>query len=65
MAILEYDLVVGGVYSTLNNHKRRVIRMDQEKVYESRGGNVKNEWGFGATLANPPSLQILQSHANV
>jgi len=65
MPILESDGVVEGAYATPKNQERRVIRMDQEKGYETRGGNVKNEWGFGATLANPPSLQILQPHANL
>lgn len=30
---------------------------DGKVCYESRGGNVKNEWSFGHTLATPPSLE--------
>lgn len=52
------DVVVGGVYSTANNQERRVTKIDNGKVfYESRGGNVQNEWSPGHTLASPPSIE--------
>ena len=57
MAIDISDVVVGGVYSTANNQERRVSRIENGNVfYESRGGNVKNDWSPGHTLANPPSI---------
>ncbi len=58
MSLRIEDIVVGGVYKTANNQERRVIDIKDGKVYyESRGGNVKNEWSFGHTLATPPSLE--------
>ena len=59
MPIPVSEVVVGGIYATANNQERRVTRIENRKViYESRGGNVKNDWGPGSTLANPPSLEI-------
>jgi len=58
MAIQTSDVVVGGIYATENNQERRVNKIESEKVYyESRGGNVKNEWSPGHTLASPPSIE--------
>lgn len=52
------DVVVGGVYSTANNQERRVTQIVNDEVfYESRGGNVQNDWAQGHTLASPPSLE--------
>lgn len=57
MSILLSDVVVNGVYATEGNQERRVLKVVGGKVfYESRGGNVKNEWAPGHTLANPPSI---------
>jgi hypothetical protein len=58
MPIKISDIVVGGVYATTSNQERRVTAIEDDKVfYESRGGNVKNEWGPGHTLASPPSVE--------
>lgn len=58
MAILESDVVVGGIYATSSNQHRRVTKIEGGNVhYESRGGNVQNEWSYGHTKAAPPSLE--------
>jgi hypothetical protein len=58
MPITQTDVVVGGIYATESNQERRVTRIENGTVfYESRGGNVKNDWSPGHTLANPPSLE--------
>lgn len=58
MPIDTSEVVVGGVYSTADNQERLVSRIENGKVfYESRGGNVKNDWSPGHTLANPPSIE--------
>lgn len=52
------DVVVGGIYATAANQERRVTRIVDGLVhYESRGGNVKGDWSFGHTLANPPTVE--------
>ena len=58
MAIDISEIVVGGIYATANNQERRVTKIENGKVfYESRGGNVKNDWAPGHTLASPPSIE--------
>jgi hypothetical protein len=58
MPILVSEVVAGGIYATENNQERRVVRIENDHViYESRGGNVQNEWSPGHTLANPPSIE--------
>lgn len=58
MSIDISDVVIGGVYSTANNQERRVTNIENGKVfYESRGGNVKNNWSLGHILASPPSIE--------
>lgn len=58
MPISVADIVVGGIYGTENNQERRVTKIENGKAhYESRGGNVKNEWGYGHSISSPPSLQ--------
>lgn len=58
MPIAQSDVVVGGIYATANNQERRVTRIDNGSVYyEARGGNAQNEWNFGSSLSNPPSLE--------
>jgi hypothetical protein len=52
------DIVVGGLYATANNQERHVTKIEHGKVhYESRGGNVKNEWSYGHSISQPPSLE--------
>ena len=52
------EVIVGGVYATTNNQERRVTKIaDGNVFYESRGGNVKNDWAPGHTLASPPSIE--------
>lgn len=58
MSLRITDIVVGGIYKTANNQERKVTDIKDGKVYyESRGGNVKNEWSHGYTLASPPSIE--------
>ena len=58
MAINVNDVVVGGIYKTSNNQERRITSIANGRVhYESRGGNVKNQWSPGHTKSNPPSIQ--------
>jgi hypothetical protein len=58
MPIPVSEVVVGGIYATERNQERRVSRIENGRViYESRGGNVQNEWSPGHTLANPPSIE--------
>lgn len=52
------DVVVGGVYVAGANQERRVTKIEDEKVhYETRSGNLKNEWNYGHAKGNPPSLE--------
>ena len=58
MSLKITDIVVGGIYKTANNQERKVTDIKDDKVYyESRGGNIKNEWSYGHTLASPPSIE--------
>ena len=58
MPIQETEVVVGGIYEAGNNQQRKVTKIKDGKVfYSSRGGNVKNDWAPGHTLANPPSIK--------
>lgn len=57
MAIAASDVVVGGKYRTSNNQERRVTDIINGKVYyDSRGGNVKNQWAPGHSKSNPPTI---------
>lgn len=57
MPIPVSEVVTNGVYATENNQERRILKIEGGRVfYESRGGNVQNEWAPGHTLANPPTI---------
>ncbi|MGH8612419.1 MAG: hypothetical protein ACREYF_10355 [Gammaproteobacteria bacterium] len=58
MPIPTSEVVVGGVYATSNNQERRITKIEAGKGhYESRGGNVKNDWSYGHAKASPLSLE--------
>jgi len=58
MSILISEVLVGGICKTTNNQERKVTKIENGKVYyDSRGGNVKNEWSGGHTLATPPTIE--------
>ncbi len=45
MPLTAQEVIKGQCYATSNNQHRRVIDIDGDTVtYESRGGNVSNEW---------------------
>jgi len=51
------DVRVGGIYSAGNNQHRKVVKIKDGSVYwDSRGGNVLNDWSPGHTLARPTPL---------
>jgi len=58
MPISISDVVVGGIYVAGDNQERRVTKIEDGKAhYESRSGNLKNEWSYGHAKTNPPSLE--------
>ncbi len=58
MPISISDVVVGGIYVAGANQERRVTKIEGEKVhYESRSGNIKNDWIYGHAKGIPPSLE--------
>jgi hypothetical protein len=60
MPIPQSDVRVGGIYSAGNNQERRVIKIENGRVYyETRSGKEpKSDWGIvgSPTKANPPTL---------
>ena len=58
MPISISDVVVDGMYVAGANQERRVTKIEDGKVhYESRSGNLKNEWSYGHAKGIPPSLE--------
>lgn len=57
MPVKQPDVCVGGIYSAGNNQERRVTKIEKGYVYwDSRGGNVQNDWSPGHTLSRPTPL---------
>jgi len=57
MPVDQSKIVVGGIYATANNQERKVTKIENGYVHwDSRGGNVQNDWSPGHTKAGPTPL---------
>jgi len=58
MPVPQSDVRVGGIYSAGDNQHRRVIKIENGFVsWDSRGGNVLNDWSPGHNLTRPTPLE--------
>ncbi len=57
MSIPQSDVRVGGIYSAGNNQHRKVVAIENGYVHwDSRGGNVQNDWAPGHPKSSPTPL---------
>jgi len=65
MPVDQSKIVVGGIYATANNQERKVTKIENGYVHwDSRGGNVINDWSPGTTKARPTPIAKFAEDCN-